>query len=193
VLIGGILLKSKLPSSLPLRLMIRLLDGDFQKPRNGRKNDKAHPPIHPTANAGDLAGDEKRVFDLIARRFLASCHRNAEGKTTTVEIDIAGELFSTSGKLIISCIELRLGLVVLQRNYLEVYPYDKWASSAVPDFQQDEQFMPSVLEVRDGKTSRPNLLTEADLVGLMDKNGIGELTPLSIHDLADGRYRRYDC
>jgi DNA topoisomerase-3 len=171
--------------------MIRLLDGDFQKPRNGRKNDKAHPPIHPTANAGDLAGDEKRVFDLIARRFLASCHRNAEGKTTTVEIDIAGELFSTSGKLTMSCIELRIGLVVLQRNYLEVYPYDKWASSAVPDFQQDEQFMPSVLEVRDGKTSRPNLLTEADLVGLMDKNGIGELTFLSIHDLADGRYRRH--
>ena len=76
-----------------------MIDGDFQRPRNGRKNDKAHPPIHPTANAGDLAGDEKRVFDLIARRFLASCHRNAEGKTTTVEIDIAGERFSTSGKL----------------------------------------------------------------------------------------------
>jgi len=70
--------------------------------------------------------------------------------------------------------KLTAGLVVMQRNYLEVYPYDKWASSAVPDFQQDEQFMPSVLEVRDGKTSRPNLLTEADLVGLMDKNGIGK-------------------
>jgi DNA topoisomerase IA len=67
------------------------------------------------------------------------------------------------------------GLVVLQRNYLEVYPFDKWASSAVPDFQQDEQFMPSVLEVGDGQTSKPNLLTEADLVGLMDKNGIGKL------------------
>ena len=152
------------------------MDGDFQKPRNGRKNDKAHPPIHPTANAGDLAGDEKRVFDLIARRVLASCHRNAEGKTTTVEIDIAGELFSTSGKLHRPEPQLRSGLVVMQRNYLEVYPYDKWASSFVPDFQRDEQFMPSVLEVRDGKTSRPNLLTEADLVGLMDKNGIGKLT-----------------
>ena len=81
--------------------------------------------------------------------------------------------------------------MVLQRNYLEVYPYDKWASSAVPDFQRDEQFMPSVLEVRDGKTSRPNLLTEADLVGLMDKNGIGKLLALSAQRLADGRYRRY--
>lgn len=61
------------------------------------------------------------------------------------------------------------------RNYLEVYPYDKWASSAVPDFQEDEQFMPSVLEFKEGKTSKPNLLTEADLVGLMDKSGIGQL------------------
>lgn len=34
--------------------------------------------------------------------------------------------------------------------------------------------MPSVCELKEGMTSRPNLLTEADLVGLMDKNGIGK-------------------
>jgi DNA topoisomerase-3 len=33
--------------------------------------------------------------------------------------------------------------------------------------------MPSVCELRDGETSSPSLLTEADLVTLMDKNGIG--------------------
>lgn len=78
--------------------MSSLLDGEFQRPRNGRKNDKAHPPIHPTNAANNLDGDEKRVYELVTRRFLASCHRNAEGKTTTVEIDIAGEAFSASGK-----------------------------------------------------------------------------------------------
>ena len=77
--------------------MDRLVDGDFQRPRNGRKNDKAHPPIHPTAHAGNLDADERRVFELVTRRFLASCHRNAEGKTTTVEIELANEFFSTSG------------------------------------------------------------------------------------------------
>lgn len=76
---------------------VSLLDGGFQRPRNGRKNDKAHPPIHPTSHAGNLEGDEKRVFELVTRRFLASCSTNAEGNTTTVEADIAGELFSTSG------------------------------------------------------------------------------------------------
>lgn len=34
--------------------------------------------------------------------------------------------------------------------------------------------MPSVCEMLEGQTTRPNLLTEADLVSLMDKNGIGE-------------------
>jgi DNA topoisomerase-3 len=68
---------------------------------------------------------------------------------------------------------MRIGLVILARNYLEVYPYDKWSDSVVPDFQQGERFIPTVCEMKEGQTSRPNLLTEADLVGLMDKNGIG--------------------
>lgn len=65
-----------------------------------------------------------------------------------------------------------------QRNYLDVYPYDKWDGSYVPDFRVGEKFMPSVCELREGQTTRPNLLTEADLVNLMDKNGIGESTHL---------------
>ncbi|WWC86943.1 uncharacterized protein L201_001823 [Kwoniella dendrophila CBS 6074] len=148
----------------------RLLNGDeYQRPRNGKKNDKAHPPIHPTAHAGNLEGDERRVFELVTRRFLASCSKNAEGKTTTVEINIADEFFFTSG------------LVISRRNYLEVYPYDKWSDSALPDFQDGETFMPSVIELKEGSTSRPNLLTEADLVGLMDKNGIGTDATIAEH------------
>jgi DNA topoisomerase-3 len=67
------------------------------------------------------------------------------------------------------------GLVITARNYLEVYPYDKWSDSVVPDFEEAETFMPSVCELKDGNTTAPTLLTEADLVGLMDKNGIGGL------------------
>jgi DNA topoisomerase-3 len=143
-------------------IILRLVEGDFQKPRNGQKNDKAHPPIHPTAHAGNLAGDEKRVYEFVTRRFLACCSTNAEGLSTNVDIEVAGEGFSTSG------------LVILARNYLEVYPYDKWSDSHVPNFQQGERFMPSVCEMKDGQTASPAYLTEADLVGLMDKNGIGK-------------------
>jgi DNA topoisomerase III len=63
---------------------------------------------------------------------------------------------------------------VLQRNYLDVFPYDNWTSHELPNFEEGQEFMPSVCELRDGVTTKPSLLTEADLVGLMDKNGIGQ-------------------
>jgi DNA topoisomerase-3 len=64
--------------------------------------------------------------------------------------------------------------VITARNYLDVFPYDKWNGKTIPDFAEGEEFQPSVCELREGVTTRPSLLTEADLVSLMDKNGIGE-------------------
>jgi DNA topoisomerase-3 len=63
--------------------------------------------------------------------------------------------------------------VILERNYLEVYVYDKWSGMLLPDFQIGEKFMPTSCDLKEGTTTRPNLLTEADLVALMDRNGIG--------------------
>ncbi|KAK4047157.1 DNA topoisomerase [Microbotryomycetes sp. JL201] len=146
-----------------------LANGGFEVPRSGSRNDKAHPPIHPTAHANNLAGDQKRVYELVTRRFLACCSKNAVGRQTTVEIEIAGEHFSAQG------------LVVLQRNYLDVYTYDKWNGNILPDFQRGERFELDILEMKEGQTSRPNLLTEADLVALMDKNEIGTDATIAEH------------
>ena len=155
----------------------RLQQGGFNRPRNGKKNDKAHPPIHPTQYAGNLVGDEKRVYEFVTRRFLASCSKDAEGQETSIEVFCGGEYFSATGKIISKDTSHLAnpfqGLIVLERNYLEVYPYDKWSGKYLPDFFEGEQFMPTVCELRDGQTTSPSLLTEADLVGLMDKNGIG--------------------
>lgn len=71
--------------------------------------------------------------------------------------------------------------MILQRNYLDVFPYDTWSGTLLPDFQEGETFMPTACNLKEGKTSRPKLLTEADLVSLMDRNGIGGcLSHLSI-------------
>lgn len=43
----------------------------------------------------------------------------------------------------------------------------------LPVFQVGERFIPTVCEMKEGTTTAPSLLTEADLVSLMDKNGIG--------------------
>ncbi|KAJ6498952.1 prokaryotic type I DNA topoisomerase [Mycena sanguinolenta] len=146
-----------------------LQQGGFGTPRRGKNNDKAHPPIHPTAHAGGLQGNEKRVYEFVTRRFLACCSKDAEGSMTTVDATCGGEAFYTTG------------LVIHQRNYLDVYPYDKWTGTRVPDFAQGEEFQPSVCELREGHTTSPKYLTEADLVTLMDKNGIGTDATIAQH------------
>ena len=80
-----------------LPFIARLQQDGFGTPRKGKNNDKAHPPIHPTAHAGNLVGDEKRVYEYITRRFLACCSKDAEGWETIVDIEYGGEGFSATG------------------------------------------------------------------------------------------------
>ncbi|XP_068192543.1 DNA topoisomerase 3-alpha [Antennarius striatus] len=130
-------------------------------PRQGKKSDQAHPPIHPTKYSNTLQGNEGRLYEFIVRHFLACVSQDALGQETVVDIDIAKEKFSASG------------LMVIARNYLDVYPYDKWNTKLIPVYEQGARFQPSAIEMVDGQTSPPQLLTEADLIALMEKHGIG--------------------
>ena len=99
---------------------------------------------------------------MIARHFLACVSADAFGKETTVNIDVGGEKFYASG------------LMVIERNYLDVYyPYEKWSDREIPNYDNIVEFHPDDIELVGGETSPPNLLTEADLIALMDKHGIG--------------------
>lgn len=80
-----------------LTLFCSLLDGAFRRPRKGKNNDKAHPPIHPTKLATDLTGDDQRVYEFVTRRFLAACSDDAHGQKTTVDALIGDEKFTAVG------------------------------------------------------------------------------------------------
>lgn len=60
---------------------------------------QAHPPIHPTrlANPNELNGDEKKIYELVVRHFLACCSKDAEGHKTNVKVEMGGEQFSANG------------------------------------------------------------------------------------------------
>ncbi|KAL9705942.1 hypothetical protein quinque_009460 [Culex quinquefasciatus] len=130
-------------------------------PRNGKKSDQAHPPIHPTKFVTNLSGDEKRVYELVVRHFLACVSKDAVGAETIVNAVLAEEEFTASG------------LCILERNYLEVYPYDRWNSKEIHAYQMGNTFEPTELGLHEGSTTAPNMLTEADLIALMEKHGIG--------------------
>ncbi|KAL9097947.1 MAG: hypothetical protein Q9163_006296 [Psora crenata] len=149
-----------------------LLNGAFKQPRAGAKNDKAHPPIHPVSYVApsSLANDDRRVYEFIVRRFLACCSEDAKGELTTVEIVYGDEAFFTNG------------LIVLERNYLDVYPYENWTSSQpLPRFHLHETFEPAEANLTEGQTVAPGYLTEPELISLMDANGIGTDATMADH------------
>ena len=150
----------------------RLLSGNFKQPRGGRNNDQAHPPIHPVnyVAPATLQDEERRVYEFVVRRFLACCSEDAKGESTTVEIEYGDETFITNG------------LLVLQRNYLDVYPYEKWVSSQqLPNFTVGETFEPTEANITEGETTAPGYLTEPELISLMDANGIGTDATMAEH------------
>ena len=48
-------------------------------------------------------------------------------------------------------------------------------------FKPKEQLMPSVLKMHEGQTTPPSLLSEPELIQLMDENGIGTDATIAQH------------
>lgn len=137
-------------------------------PRSGKNNDMAHLPIYPLKSGNGLSGDELRIFEFVARRFLACLSDNAKALETKVVLKIRDETFKLTG------------LRITERNYLEVYIYDKWENKAVGVFERGEVIRGHGLKLVEGATTPPDYLTEAELISLMDKHGIG--TDATIHE-----------
>lgn len=147
----------------------KLLNGAFVWPREGTKDDKAHPPIHPTKLELGLSGEEKTVYNFIVRHFLACCSEDAHGEATTVQAKLSFHTFTTKG------------LSIRARNYLDIYPFDRWTGTFIPQFQPGQSFQPIHLRAEDGRTQPPPLLNESALISAMDRNGIGTDATIAQH------------
>lgn len=151
-----------------------LLSAGLARPRAGNQDDKAHPPIHPvkSANEGQFSGGKAKVYEFVVRHFLATVSRPAEGRSTEVEVESAGERFKASG------------LCVERYNYLAIYGnpegrfhigFDGWGSEGdLPrSYERGERFRASDVRCEEGKTEPPPLLTEPELIAAMDRAQIG--------------------
>lgn len=115
-----------------------------------------------------LSYQEWSIYKLLTCHFLGSLSKDAVGNETTIKIDIEKETFTASG------------LIIEEKNFLEIYTFDKWNATTLPtDFYEGQKIKPKITCVRSG-TKAPNLLTEADLITQMDNNGIG--TDATIHE-----------
>jgi len=130
-----------------------------------------HHAIIPTeqfVDLGALNSDERSIYDLIVKRFLAILSAPFEYEQTTVKIDVNGELFYAKGR------------IVKSQGWKAVYE-DEGLDSIEDEEQQVELALPQVSVGQDvkltsvkavnGKTKPPARYTEATLLSAMEHPG----------------------
>ncbi|XP_067000604.2 DNA topoisomerase 3-beta-1 [Anabrus simplex] len=148
-----------------------ILSEGMNKPRKGFDAGD-HPPITPMklANRNDLDGDAWKLYDYIARHFIATVSRDCKYLSTTVTFKVGTETFVCVGK------------ALNDPGYTIVMPWQAFGKDeTVPDFTKGE-----IVPIQDAKlvecqTSPPDYLTEAELITLMEKHGIGTDASIPVH------------
>lgn len=145
-------------------------------PKNGEKDAHDHPPIHPirAASRGEVSSAVNiprapEVYDLIARHFLANLMPAAVFEKTHLHLLVQEELFDSSGT------------VLKDSGWLEAYPFENKKDKLLPFVEEGQKVGVKKLSNTKSKTSPPKKLTEAELLTLMDKNGIGTKATAPTH------------
>lgn len=149
-----------------------LLRAGIVKPRGG-KDVGDHPPITPMKCAGrhDFDTDMWRVYEYIVRHFIGSLAGEMKYQQTTAIFTIGDEKFSKQGSA-----PLEAGFTTFM-PWLGVAAEERIPSSIK---QGDEFYVINVL-LNERKTAPPDYLSEADLITLMEKHGIGTDASIPTH------------
>lgn len=163
-------LNQQVKSSIWGAISKRLLDGDFQQPRKG-VDVGDHPPITPTAYATpeELGGDAWRLYEFITKYFIASISPDCKYEELTVTVSIGSESFSATGKN------------TLENGWTELMPWKQVDNKEIPSCKKGDSLEIGQIKIAEKLTSPPDYLTESELIGLMEKNGIGTDASIPVH------------
>jgi len=124
-----------------------------------------HHAIIPTdVTANGLFGNEAKVYDIIAKRFLAAFYPDCEVSNTTVLGDAAQIQFKATGKQI-----LEPGWRAVYTKD-EIKEEDEEQNQLLPEFTKGEKG-PHEAFLAEGKTTPPKYYTEATLLRAMETAG----------------------
>ncbi len=133
------------------------------KPNEGKKSDPAHPAIHPTGEVpGGLTDQEKKVYDLIVKRFFAVFGKPATRETNTIIVDIEGHNFILKGTRTID-----------PQWHLLYEPYLKFEDVELPKLDKGEEVINKKISENKKQTSPPKRYTDASIIKELEKRNLG--------------------
>jgi DNA topoisomerase-1 len=142
------------------------------KPNNGKKDDPAHPAIYPTGTVPKLEEEKMKLYDLIARRFLATFGDEATRQTIKATIKVEDEPFITKGTTTVDA-----GWHILYG------PYAIFKEEELPTMNEGDTVDLDNIEQHDKETAPPKRFTEASIIKDLEKRNLGtKATRASIID-----------
>ncbi len=129
----------------------------------GKQEDTDHPPIYPTAAAtpDDLPAQSFKLYNLIARRFLATLSDAAIIEGTKVKLDVAGETFVARGD------------VLVEPGFRAIYPYGLKKDEQLPALNEGETIAFGGATCTQKQTEPPARYSQGKLIQEMEKLGLG--------------------
>jgi len=112
-------------------------------------------PTEQTPVLSDFSIEERKIYDLVVRRFLAVLYPPCEYEQTNYEMTAAGEHFSAQGN------------VIVKEGYRVVYE-NMDQMKALPKLLKGQEISPLLLTKTEGKTQPPARFNEATLLKAME-------------------------
>lgn len=132
-------------------------------PNNGKKTDPAHPAIYPTGvlpKKMDLR--EKKIYDLIVRRFFATFGEPAVRETMKITFDVKDEKF------------LSKGTRTVEKGWHELYGgYVTLEEIELPEMKEGDTVTIQKSTLHDKETQPPKRYTESSIIRELEKRNLG--------------------
>ena len=148
-------------------------------PIQGKKRDPAHPSIHPTGEkpTKQLSPSDKKVYDLIVRRFLSLFGEPMVKNHLRADITCGNHKLYTRG------------LQIVKRGWSEFYsPYFRAEEKTLPNIKQGETIQLVSVNSENKYTQGPPRFNPASLLKLLEKENLGtKATRSSIVDSVKSR------
>jgi DNA topoisomerase-1 len=167
----------KLPQKLGLKVIIEKLRGqkDYLAlcgkllargkfvPKEGEKEDMAHPAIFPTGQVpAKLTPYQRNVYDLIVRRFLATFADAALRERITAVIDVNGEKFKS------------FGVRTIKPEWMEYYGrYAKFKEQLLPEMEKGQAVEKPDVRMNEKETTPPDRFSQASILKSMEDRNLG--------------------
>jgi DNA topoisomerase-1 len=179
------------PRSLSVKSVLSNLTGSYLKedvkhlmdhskliPSRGKVEMTDHPPIYPTSSIkkNELKGDYFKIYDLIARRFIATVAENADIVDTEYKVECNGLTFTY------------VASKAMSSGWMDYYPIVYYQEKKNPGLVLGEEVPFSDPTVEEKNTNPPPRYTQGSLLEKMEKELLG--TKSTRHEIIQKLYDR---